>query len=523
MKKLLIISALLGFLFKTDAQYNKSVTLTKDQLKDKIKGGWAGQTIGVTFGGPMEFKYNGTIINDYQPVPWYDGYLKKCMEQNPGLYDDLYMDLTFVEVFEREGLDAPVTSHAKAYANAGYALWHANQVGRYNILHGIMPPQSGHWENNPHADCIDYQIECDFAGLMSPGMPNTAAQISDKIGHIMNYGDGYYGGVFLGACYTLAFVSKDINYIIEESLKTIPRQSNYYKCIADVIKWHKMYPNDWKKTWYEIQNKWSEDIGCPDGVFAPFNIDATINSAYVVLGLLYGKGDFTKTMEITTRCGQDADCNPSSAGGILGTMLGYSSIPAYWKMGLKEAENIDFKYTTTSLNKVYEIGFKHALQNIERNGGKISNNSVKIALQTPEAVKFEKSFDGTYPVDKQYVYKSLNDEYAFDFEGTGYVVKGETAKWASESPYVLKMEVYVDGKVQEIAELPTAFTTRRHELCWNYKLPKGKHNVKLKLLNPDKEHDCRITDILIYSDKPDSEANQTVFRFGQPVKKMAKP
>lgn len=76
---------------------------------------------------------------------------------SPGIYDDLYMDITFVEVFAREGLNAPVQSHAHAIANAGYMLWHANQAARYNILHGIPAPQSGHWINNPHADCIDYQ------------------------------------------------------------------------------------------------------------------------------------------------------------------------------------------------------------------------------------------------------------------------------------------------------------------------------------------------------------------------------
>ena len=116
-----------------------------------------------------------------------------------------------------------------------------------------------------------------------------------------------------------------------------------------MIAWHKKYPNDWKQTWLEIQKKWANDIGCPEGVFVPFNIDAKVNAAYVVIGLLYGEKDFTKTLEITTRCGQDADCNPSTAGGILGTILGYDKIPAYWKMGLKEAENIDFKYTTMSL------------------------------------------------------------------------------------------------------------------------------------------------------------------------------
>ena len=79
----------------------KTLTLTKTVLKDKIMGGWAGQTIGVTFGGPYEFKFNGTLIGDYQSLNWYDGYLKKVMNENPGLYDDLYMDLTFVDVFEK--------------------------------------------------------------------------------------------------------------------------------------------------------------------------------------------------------------------------------------------------------------------------------------------------------------------------------------------------------------------------------------------------------------------------------------
>jgi hypothetical protein len=249
----LILALLLLIASRALAQTNnapKRITFTKEQLKDKIMGGWAGQTIAVTFGGPYEFRFEGTFIQDYQPLLWYDGYLKKTMIENPGLYDDLYMDLTFVDVFEKYGLDAPVDSFANAFAHAGYMLWHANQASRYNLLNGIKAPKSGYWLNNPHADDIDFQIESDFSGLMSPGMPNTASQISDKIGHIMNYGDGWYGGVFIGAMYTLAFTSNDINYIVNEALKVIPRQSNYYKCISDVIKWNKQYPGDWHQTWF---------------------------------------------------------------------------------------------------------------------------------------------------------------------------------------------------------------------------------------------------------------------------------
>ncbi|HZK93073.1 MAG TPA: ADP-ribosylglycohydrolase family protein [Prolixibacteraceae bacterium] len=480
------------------------LVITKDSLMDKIKGGWAGQTIGVTFGGPVEFRFMGTFVGDYQPIVWYDGYLKKTMLDIPGLYDDLYMDLTFVDVFERYGLDAPVDSFANAFAHAGYMLWHANQAGRYNILNGIKAPQSGYWLNNPHADDIDYQIEADYAGLMSPGMPNVASAISDKIGHIMNYGDGWYGGIFVGAMYSLAFTSKDVNYIVTEALKTVPEQSEFYQCINDVVSWHKKYPNDWKQTWFEVQRKWADEIGCPDGVFMPFNIDAKINSSYVAIGLLYGKGDYTKSLEISTRCGQDADCNPSTVGGILGTMLGYSKIPPYWKMGLKEAEGIDFKYTTMSLDDVYRIGFKHAIENIQKNGGIVKDDQVIIPVQKPIAVRFEKSFEGHFPIAKIPLEMSgNNDEINFDFEGIGFVLRGEAfAKNASESTYVFNSELYLDGKLVESPKLPVSFTTRRTDLCWKYQMPKGKHTVRLKILNPSSEGKIHSIEAIVYADKP---------------------
>ncbi|HEV3250165.1 MAG TPA: ADP-ribosylglycohydrolase family protein [Puia sp.] len=481
---------------------SKMFTLTRQKLKDKIMGGWAGQTIGVTFGGPYEFRFQGTFIGDYQPLLWYDGYLKKTMIDNPGLYDDLYMDLSFVDVFEKYGLDASVDSFASSFAHAGYMLWHANQAARYNLLNGLKAPQSGYWLNNPHADCIDYQIESDFAGLMSPGMPNTASAISDKIGHIMNYGDGWYGGVFVGALYTQAFVSDNIPWIISEALKTIPQKSGFYQCIHDVIGWHKKFPDDWKQTWLEVQKKWANDIGCPEGVFAPFNIDAKVNAAYVVIGLLYGKGDFTNTLEIATRCGQDADCNPSTAGGVLGAILGYDKIPAYWKMGLKEAEQIDFKYTTMSLQKVYETGLKHALLNIEKQGGRVEGDTIRIATQSPARVRFEKSFDGHYPVGKIPVtWSAARDEISFDFEGIGFVLKGDASKGESNSSYIFNTELYIDGQLVERPKLPVSFTTRRHELCWKYQMPKAKHHVSLKILNPSREQDIRAEEAIIYSDR----------------------
>ena len=304
-------------------------------------------------------------------------------------------------------------------------------------------------------------------------------------------------------CMRLLLNSDNIPEIISGALKTVPEKSEFYQCIRDVIAWHKKYPDDWKQTWLEIQKKWANDIGCPDGVFSPFNIDAKVNAAYVVTGLLYGGKDFTKTLEIATRCGQDADCNPSTAGGILGAILGYDQIPAYWKMGLAEAEDIQFKYTSMSLNRVYAVGLKQALENIKRNGGQVTGNQVTIKSQLPRPVPFEKSFDGLFPIAKIPVkWSDAKDAVRFDFEGTGFVLRGDIIAGPENRDYIFRTELYVDGKQIESPVLPCAFHGRRHELCWKYDLAKGKHQVELKILNPVQGATIRSEEAIIYSDRP---------------------
>ena len=56
--------------------------------------------------------------------------------------------------------------------------------------------------------------------------------------------------------------------------------------------------------------------------------------------LIYGEGDFNKTLDISTRAGQDSDCNPATAMGILATKTGFKGIPEFWLMGLEDIENI---------------------------------------------------------------------------------------------------------------------------------------------------------------------------------------
>lgn len=503
------------FLFSCNPEDTDYYQLSPEVLKDKIKGAWALQTIGVTYGGPTEFRYNKRIIPDSVEIPWSDTTLYHWMTNIPGLYDDVYMDLTFVEVLEKQGLDAPATAFGEAYANASYWLWHANQQGRYNILHGIDPPQSGHWLHNPHADDIDFQIEADFAGIMSPGMPNAAAEICDRVGHVMNSGDGYYGGVYVAAMYSYAFVLDEVGDVVSRALELIPSESTFARCIRDVVEWHGQHPDDWKRTWQLVEEKWGTDIGCPDGAGADFNIDAKINAAYVVMGLLYGAGDLNRTMEVSTRCGQDSDCNPATAAGILGAMMGYQKIPAKWARGLGQVENMDFKYTTISLNEVYEMSYRHALDWIQKHGGQVTDEQVRIRKESPAAVPLEQNFPGYFLAEKRPLDRTISQNdpqiHEWQFEGVGVVLRGGVKNtdfldsYALESPeqtldsYVLKTTFSIDGQPPVEVDQPLNFIKRNHELFFKYELPPGKHTLKMEVLNPHEKVQVVLRDLLVYS------------------------
>ena len=62
-----------------------------------------------------------------------------------------------------------------------------------------------------------------------------AIELGEKFGRLMNYGDGLYGGQFVGGMYAEAFFEDDPVKIVEAGLKCIPAESQYAECIRDVL------------------------------------------------------------------------------------------------------------------------------------------------------------------------------------------------------------------------------------------------------------------------------------------------
>ncbi|MBL7132781.1 MAG: ADP-ribosylglycohydrolase family protein [Phycisphaerae bacterium] len=372
---------------------------------DKMKAGWIGQMAGVGWGGPTEFRYKGVIIPDQKMPKWRPKLINQFRQ------DDIYVEMTFLRTLEVHGLDVSIRQAGIDFANSGYNLWHANRAGRDNLRRGIAPPDSGHPKFNKHADDIDYQIEADYSGLIAPGMGNFAIELGEKFGRLMNYGDGVYAGQFVGGLYAEAFFETDMVKIVEAGLKCIPAKSQYAEMVRDMLQWYKKNPDDWAKTWQWIEDKYHKDPKYTHGLCSrpggknAFSIDAKLNGAYIIVGLLYGKGDPDQTIVISTRCGQDSDCNPSNAGGVLFTTMGMAKLPERFTSALDQKGK--FSHTPYDFPALVEVSKKLVRLALARSGGRVEKDDkgqeiFVIPVLQPKPSKLEQSREAGPAADSKF-------------------------------------------------------------------------------------------------------------------------
>ncbi len=490
--------------------------IKRSELRNRVRGGWAGQMIGVSYGAPTEFRYRAKI-NDSELPKWTPDRVSNALDQ-----DDLYVDMTFAKVLDDKGLNATTEDFGAMFKDAKYQLWHANLAALRNLRRGVPAAMAGNPKYNAHANDIDFQIEADFIGLMAPGLYRSANDIAERAGRVMNYGDGIYGGMFVSGMYAAAFFENDVRKVVETGLKSIPAKSPYAMVIADVLGWSKQYPDDWQKVWQLIEDKWDRRDPCPEGALKPFNIDAKLNGAYIVLGLLYGNKDFGKTIEIATRAGQDSDCNPASAGGILGVMLGYDAIPEEYKGGIAALSDRKFSYTDFSFNTIVESTEKRTLALIHATGGREEGDTVLVKVQSPKPPALEIWDDYGNPVERvpvtdarwkftgpwqnepksgAKVSAEKGAEATVTFTGTGaivtgtYLVDGGTFDAYLDGKFDRKLDVFSDEK-----------GPRGGEAVWHaFGLKNGQHSIRLVVRGEPYEHSTgaaiSLSDIVVFRPK----------------------
>ena len=439
--------------------------------------------------------------------------------------DDLYVDMTFAQVLDDKGLDATTEDFGAMFREADYRLWHANLSARRALRRGVPATESGTPRYNAHANDIDFQIESDFVGLMCPGMPRAANDLCNRAGRVMNHGDGIYGGMFVSCMYAEAFFESDPRKLVEAGLACLPEESPYAVLIKDTLAWSTEHPSDWIKVWNLIEDKWNNREPCPAGAMMPFNIDAKLNGAYIALGLLYGEGDFEKTLTISTRCGQDSDCNPSNAVGILGVVLGYDALPERWKGGIEAIADEKFSYTDFSFRTIVDSTVKRAIALAEKEGGRVDGEFLLVKEQPAIPAKLELWDDYGSPVERisfddprwqwkgswkeetmqsrgggttQMTTASAGAEATITFSGAGTVVSGPLLPTGGQA------DIYIDGKLDRTVDsYSDEINSKRRESIWhNFGLPDGEHTIRLVVkgepFGDSAGADITISDLIVF-------------------------
>lgn len=279
-------------------------TITYDDFEDKVHGCWYGKCLGGAAGAPVEGIKKLLDICDFTEI------------FNPDLpNDDLDLQLLWLDVLEQKG--TLITSCDLADAWVEKCWYPFSEYGYFlkNYMRGVKPPYSGILNNEFFKEGMGCPIRSEIWGIISVGNPKLAAEYAYLDATLDHADNSVWAEQFLAAMEAEAFFEDNMLTLIRKAMALIPEDCRLSESFRRVIS---AYQNgsDWKDVRQMVLNEYSH----PDFTNAVQNLD------FVLIALLYGKGDMRDTINIALRCGYDTDCTCASAASIVGIMKGYKGL-----------------------------------------------------------------------------------------------------------------------------------------------------------------------------------------------------
>lgn len=339
-------------------------TLSLDTYRDKMRAAWLGKMVGVSVGILREFWHRGEIAPEKDVPSWDPALLSLASVE-----DDIYIPFVLLQELAKNGMDLSGRDMAVALYPYSFEFWNGHL---YTFECGVAPPDAGHPTYAPFPDGLSYSFAADYSGLIAPGRPDIPMELADRFGSMLVYGDGIYGGAYIGALYSEAFFTQDMQAIVKSALAAVPEDSWLSLAVRDVLDCYAADPEDWEAAWQQITQTYFlradyNWIQWPyGGRTGGINLDAKLNCAYITIALLYGQGDIEKTLSLAIRCGQDCDSNAANALGVLFTTLGWEQVPQTYKESLKDLPPI--RYADASFEDLVAVTEQVALEAIASAG-----------------------------------------------------------------------------------------------------------------------------------------------------------
>ena len=283
------------------------IKLNKKEYLDKLHACWLGKNIGGTMGAP------------YEGARWYidiSGFATKGGEPMPN--DDLDLQLVWLCALEEVGAERLDTNTlAEFWLDWIPPHWNEYGICKTNLRLGLLPPMSGEVDNDKWKTSNGAWIRSEIWASLAPGAPDVAARYA-TMDAMVDHGisEGSCAEIFTASLESLAYVESNIRTLLSSALKKIPEESLTAQTVRLVIDCY-----DKGLGYREARDKvveFNREIGW---------FQAPGNLGFVTIGLLYGEGDFKKSLIYAINCGDDTDCTGATVGSILAARAHGAALP----------------------------------------------------------------------------------------------------------------------------------------------------------------------------------------------------
>lgn len=302
----------------------------------RAKGAMAGLAVGDALGRPVEGLSAEEIRKNY-------GSINDFLSKTPGGSDDTeYAILTGLAIkkygtaitaqdFAHEWLEN-VCYQSEEFLGAGFS----ESSAIANLKSGLLPPQSG---IHIHSWSDGLAMRVAPIGIVGNGDIELTKRITIADGQVSHAGEGIHSGVAIAVAISAAMAGKNNRESFDLAQGSIPKDSWTYRNIDDV---KKIVLENENEEVHVIADKLLAKIATHDYSFADLAPEA---AALALSALLYGKGDFIRTLLFAVNLGRDADTIAAMAGAMAGTIVGYEAIPDHWKASVNEVQGSCLAFT----------------------------------------------------------------------------------------------------------------------------------------------------------------------------------
>ncbi|MDY7009795.1 MAG: ADP-ribosylglycohydrolase family protein [Planctomycetota bacterium] len=355
-----------------------------DTYLDKLHGMWLGEILGNYAGRPYEgncargglvvtVDWNSFINTD----PWHGD-------------DDTCFEYAYMNVLKSNA--TPSNADIKAAWETHVPLpsfYIANKQARWLMADGLAPPQTGSINKNMHWYAIDSQITTEAMGVAAPGLRQRSSDLAGQFGSVTNDGYAVHAAQFYSAMYAAAAFESDTETLVAKGLEVVPVTSRTHQIIQDVVGWYSADKSDGSLDWRATQEKiYDKYVGTDSKGRYRYWIESTVNTGLTTMAVLYGQGDFKETVEIGVLGGFDCDCNPATAGGLIGLINGYSGLPTNLTGAASDNYHVDTLVNIlkdTTISQVAADWQTVAEAQILAAGGSISGSGAGRTYHLPDA------------------------------------------------------------------------------------------------------------------------------------------